>query len=103
MFCTGSYCDSDAYPLKYLLAENKWHFDIVKGIQNSSMDGKVLESNSTFPPCEDEDTIIKFKIETICKFLSNISADENKEAFLKLMKYTKQSPVYLTPGVYDFI
>ena len=100
IFCTGSYCDSEDSALEFMLAEKEWHFDIVEGIQNSSIEGLVLESNSTYPPCEDQDAKMKFKIETICNFLSNISSTENKEAFLKLMKYTKQSPVYLKPGVY---
>ena len=65
---------------------------MINRIKNESSIGKVIEIEVTAPPCEDEATVEKYRIESICNFLRNISS--NKEAFLKLMKFTKQSPTY---------
>ena len=53
----------------------------------------TVTGNSTSPPCSKSETVKKFKIETICNILTIIS--KNKELFLNLMKYTKQSPTFL--------
>ena len=44
------------------------------------------------PPCTNNDNTEKYKIGSICKFIRSIA--RNKEAFLKLMKFSKQSPVF---------
>ena len=38
--------------------------------------------------------VAKFKIQSICQFLKNVSDYKNRDAFMKLMKFTKQSPSY---------
>ena len=42
------------------------------------------------PPCSNQKTIEKFKLTQICNFIHSISL--YKEAFFRLMKYTKQTP-----------
>ena len=53
----------------------------------------LFKGEVTAPPCSDPETVKKFKIDQICNFIKNVSSQ--KEAFLKLMKYTKQSPVFM--------
>ena len=60
--------------------------------KNQSL-GILIEGEVIAPPCTDPTTVKKFKIDPICDFLKNVS--HNKEAFLKLMIFTKQSPVIL--------
>ena len=45
------------------------------------------------PPCRDLKQAEEFGFEQMCGFLQNISS--NKQSFLHLMKFTKQSPVYI--------
>ena len=96
LFCNAEYSslwiDCTQEPLRYFLAEEYWHFELVEKIRNKSAEGIVIENNESVPPCSSQDIIKKFKIDTICRLIQNISA--NKIAFLNLMKYTKQSPVY---------
>ena len=86
-------CTAD--PLRYLLADANWHNEILERIREDPALGKIFEANSIMqPPCLAEKTKIKeLKIEPICNFLRNIS--QSKSAFLNLMKFTKQSPVYI--------
>ena len=56
--------------------------------------GKLIETDLTGPPCLLKETTKKFQIEPICNILKNVSRNDNRNAFLKLMKFTKQSPVY---------
>ena len=53
----------------------------------------IIEGYSNSPPCSNSSITMKFKIDKICSIQKIVS--ENKKAFLKLMKFTKQSPVYL--------
>ena len=55
-------------------------------------DFTLLEGDSTSPPCSNYATIENFKIKSICSLLSKISM--NKDSFLKLMMFTKQSPSF---------
>ena len=45
------------------------------------------------PPCTNDKNIQLLMIDQICDFISNIS--KNRGAFMNIMKYTKQSPVFL--------
>ena len=54
--------------------------------------GMFFEFEQTDPPCT-SNNLNKFKIEPICTLLDSILY--NKENFLRLMKYVKQSPIYL--------
>lgn len=94
MFCAKGFFNSgcNEMPLRFHLAEEDWHFDVVELIRNKSVEGMLIEDDSSYVPCQDQNTQKKFEIESICGFLQNIST--NKLAFLSLMKYTKQSPVY---------
>ena len=65
----------------------------VNPIKNNPLKGKVIEEEISEPPCANKDIIKKFKISNICNFIQKIN--EYKEAFLLLMKFTKQTPVYL--------
>ena len=67
--------------------------DVVKELRNNPQLGILIEADSTSPPCANTKTVQKLKIESICNFVKNVS--RSKRAFLNLMKYTKQSPVYL--------
>ena len=51
-----------------------------------------MESKVSCPPCTSKDIVHDLKLEPICDFLKLIS--NSKESFLKLMKFTKQSPTY---------
>ena len=77
---------------KYYLAESIEQHLVADGIRNKNLPGKIIEGEALSPPCRNLETIKQFNINPICDFIQNIS--DNKEAFLKLMKFTKQSPVY---------
>ena len=77
--------------LNYVLAENL--NDKVNAIKKHPLKGKIVEGKASSPPCSNNETIQKFKLGSICNFLKNIA--DNKEAFLKIMKFAKQRPVYL--------
>ena len=94
LFCFnggGVHCNSE--PSKYLLGHKNWHNESVKRIRNDSKLGIVVDFETTSTPCTNQRIIQNLKLTSICNFIANISA--NKAAFLKLMKFTKQSPVYL--------
>ena len=80
-------------PLKFFSAEAEWHYSIIESIRNDSIIGDFLEIEAVIPPCKSPEIVKKFKIGPICSLLDDIS--NNKLVFLKLMKFTKQSPVYL--------
>ena len=82
-------------PLKFLFAEEDWHSKVVEEIRNFPEMGKLIETESNSPPCTNLENVQKMKIVSICRFLQNISSSNNVKALLKLMKYTKQSPVFL--------
>ena len=84
-------CSTEA--LKFFYADEDWHFDIIESIRGNSTMGTFIDEESTKPPCTSLEIIEQFKITPICNFIANISM--NKVAFLKLMKFTKQSPVFM--------
>ena len=84
---------NDENVLNFIPAEDDWHYEIVDKIRNDSDFGKFLEVETFAPPCTNGDIIKNFKIGPICDLIRNVSV--NKDAFLRLMKYTKQSPVYM--------
>ena len=86
----GGNCSSR--PLDFKMAMKKTDFMMVKGIKNNPKKGQVFEGNVTSPPCRNKDVIDFYKFGNICNFLTSIS-QENALVFLKLMKFTKQSPV----------
>ena len=79
----------------YFPARSDWSLGTVEMIRNNSEIGHVidLDMESNGPPCLNLETVKKFNLEEVCHLHHKIS--RNKEAFLNLMKYTKQSPVYL--------
>ena len=83
-------CSTDL--LRYTLAESPKHFDGVTGLHRNPSLGKLVESKVSCPPCTSKDIVHDLKLEPICDFLKLIS--NSKESFLKLMKFTKQSPTY---------
>ena len=78
---TWGYPDGD---LSHIL-ENPETYEVIEGISSKS------------PPCTNTANIGKFKLESICSLLTNIS--QNKEPFMKLMKYTKQDPVTMVDNL----
>ena len=92
IFCINGCADCNKEPLRYLLAEENWHYSIVDKIRNDSDKGIFLMVASIYPPCTNQEIVKKFRIESICKFIKKIS--DNRDPFLNLMKHTKQSPVY---------
>ena len=80
-------------PQDFTLATRKSHFETVRGIRNNPGKGQVIEGEVTSPPCENPKIVKEFKINQICDFIVSVSS--NHEAFLKLMKFSKQSPVFL--------
>ena len=62
-------------------------------ILNNPTLGKVIEDEISVPPCSNEAIVEKFEIKEVCEFQKQLS--NSKEGFLKLMKFTKQSPVYM--------
>ena len=65
-------------------------------LRNNPEAGVILEGKISMPPCMDQTLRDEFKISTICNFIQNISI-KNKGPFLKLMKFTKQSPTVVEP------
>ena len=78
------------------MATRPYHFEAyVTSIRKNPSVGKLIETDLTGPPCLLKETTKKFQIEPICNILKNVSRNDNRNAFLKLMKFTKQSPTYL--------
>ena len=69
------------------------NWQTVTDIRKNSELGVLVEGNSTSPPCTDKKTIEKFELSPICDFLKTFK--DKKNAFLKMMKFTKQSPVFI--------
>ena len=98
LFCVNSNyehypvnCSTEA--LKFFYADEDWHYDMIEIIRGNSTMGTFIEGEPSTPPCTSVEIIKQFKIAPICNFIANISM--NKEAFLRLMKFTKQSPVFM--------
>ena len=75
------------------LVENAFYEIQAIGVRNNPSLGILIEGEVTAPPCSDPETVKQFKIEPICDLIKTVS--RQKEAFLKLMKFTKQSPVFM--------
>ena len=88
-------CSKD--PLKFGLVNNEKDGIFFRGmathVRRNPELGMLLEGVVTSPPCTDNEINRKFKISPICNFMENIF--NNKDGFLKLMKFTKQNPVFL--------
>ena len=82
-------------PLKFILAQTVWHQEIVEKIRNDPKKGLVIEDSAINAPCTNSGVADKLKIKQICEILSKILDQDNKAAFIKLLKFTKQSAVYL--------
>ena len=78
--------------LNFKLAFTRKHFDLVQNIREYPKSGILIEGNSTSPPCAKPETVKTFGIRNICNFLANVS--DNEAAFLRIMKFSKQNPVY---------
>ena len=99
LFCMLENCT--AKPLEFVLSENSFTDKlIVEQIRKNLEEEKLVEGVSTSPPCSNSATIDKFKLKAICSFQTNMS--NNKETFLELMKFTKQSPVFLEDKVEEY-
>ena len=80
-------------PLQFILVYTERQENLAMAARRNPKLGMLVEGVVSGPPCKDPQNVEKFKINLICKFLQNISVSENNEAFLNLMKFTKQSPV----------
>ena len=77
-------------PRSYKLGDQDSDESIVQ-IQEKPADGVIIERSISKPPCSILE--IHFLIEPICKLHMLMIA--NKKPFLKLMKFSKQNPVYI--------
>ena len=80
-------------PKMFHMAITKQNYQHSNIIRKYPERGMLLEGSIVSPPCANKETVRKFKIEKICSIISNIS--NNVRPFLKLMKFTKQSPIFL--------
>ena len=80
-------------PVDFQIVDNSFLERYAENIREHPNRGILLEGEAKGPPCNNPKTVEEFKINSICNFLKNVSS--NKDAFLKLMKFTKQSPVFL--------
>ena len=94
IFCTkkGLFNCSNI-PLEFKLAKKKRDFETINSIRDKSIVGEVVEGQATAAPCTYPDTVKKFKIKQICDL--HATAVKNIRPFLMLMKFTKQSPVFM--------
>ena len=72
--------------------DNDWRL-YVRRIRKHPDQGKLIEGELNDPPCSNDYIVRKFKIDKICNLQDEMA--KNKRAFAILMKYTKQSPVYM--------
>ena len=84
---------------KFVLAHQ--HDPYADEIRNNPDYGEIIEGSSTSPPCRHISTVKKFKIQSICNLLKNVS--HQKEKIINIMKFTKQSPVFLEHEEYSSI
>ena len=94
IYCLNIGVKCSEEPLKFSIAAKTSDFERIQNIQqNPGKGSKIIEVSAQKPPCTCRQTVENFKIERICNFIKNVS--QNKLPFLKLMKFTKQSPVSL--------
>ena len=81
--------------INYKIPSKESQFFMVERLRNETGNnlGILVEGDLNGPPCLDAKIIDKFKIQEICKMLNLIS--KNSNGFLKMMKYSIQSPVYI--------
>ena len=53
--------------------------------------GVLFEGTFSSPPCLDKNLISKMELRPICEFILSVS--KSRKSFMRLMKYTKQSPI----------
>ena len=88
--CTMADCTDQQ---NFILVESEGHQDMLETfLKDETKKDKVRQADLLLPPCHDMSLAEQFKFSSICEFLRNISS--NKAALLKLMKFTKQSPVF---------
>ena len=76
--------------LRFHLAEDDWHFEIVEFIRNNSDKGMIIEASVNSPPCTDEDTAMHLKIQSVCEFLHNISINKERSQKVRVIKTATQ-------------
>ena len=92
------YCDNNkkrvncSDPTKFKNVTREIELEHVESLRKNPTSGRLVEGSINGPPCMNEGIIKKFKIDPICKMQKSVS--DQKEAFLKLMKFTKQSPTF---------
>ena len=93
LFCNSQNGVNCSDPTRYTILTNEPEYQhYVNAIKRNPDNGKLVEGYVTDLPCSNIDIIQKFKIDPICNFHQKII--DNKHSFLKLMKFTKQCPVY---------
>ena len=93
IYCLNSHTNCLEEPLEFSIATNSEDFKQMQSIQKNPGKGKIIEVSAQEPPCTCHQKVESFKIDRICNFIKNVS--HNKLPFLKLMKFSKQSPVSL--------
>ena len=88
--CTLTTCTDEQ---DFHLVQSEVHQDMVETfLKDDARKDQVRQAELFLPPCHDMSLAQQFKFSSICEFLRNISS--NKAALLKLMKFSKQSPVF---------
>ena len=92
LFCRTERKTNCSDPKNFRIAERRETINMAKSIRENPSKGKVFDGQIYESPCTQKGVVKKFKIQRICDLQSKMS--ENKEAFLKLMVFTKQSPIF---------
>ena len=101
-FCAITKVNSCEDPKKYTIPISEHSKDFLETIMKNKTKGIILEGDISSPPCKDAKIIKTFKLENICNFNKNIS--NNPLPLLGMLKYNKQSPVFLeNNNEYDFL
>ena len=88
--CTMTDCNEQE---NFVLVKSEVHQDMMATfLKDEAKKDKVRQADLILPPCHDMSLAEQFKFNSICDFLRNISSD--KAPLLKLMKFSKQSPVF---------
>ena len=103
IFCVITAENNCKDPTKFRFPVSSVRSDyILESIMHNKSKGVILEGDILSPPCMDDEIILTFKLESVCNFNKNIS--DNPLALLGMLKYNKQSPVFLeNNNEYDFI
>ena len=103
IFCPISAVNNCKDPRKFTIPVSRGGSkDILESIMQNKTKGLFLEGDISSPPCMDDNIIKSFKLENVCNFNKNIS--DSPLPLLGMLKYNKQSPVFLeNDNEYDFI